>query len=92
MQSEGFTLEKDRKGPTMKQKARFILKARGLGDTGRKAPEQAVDLMEEQIASIARSVYERGSVSTHGAATLPELQRFKGYADAVLAELLQIHT
>jgi hypothetical protein len=91
VQSDGFALEKGRLVPTMKQKARFILKARGLGDTSRKAPEQAVELMEDQIASIARSVYERGSASTHGATTLAEVQRFKGYADAVLAELLQVY-
>jgi hypothetical protein len=73
MQSDGFALEKDRKAPTMKQKARFILRARGLGETSRKAPEQAVELLEEQIASIARSVYERGSASTHGPASHPEV-------------------
>ncbi len=89
--STGFKLEKGRAGPTMKQKARFILKARRVGETTRKAPEDAVELLEDHIASLARSTYERGSVATHGATTLREAQRFKGYADAVLAELLQVH-
>ena len=89
--SPGFKLEKDRKGPTMKQKARYILKARGVGESSRAAPEQSVELLEEQIASLARSVYERGSASTHGATAKSQVLSFKGYADAVLAELLQLH-
>jgi hypothetical protein len=91
MKSVGFRLEKDRKGPTMKQKARFILKARGMGETARKAPEDAVGLLEDQIASLARSTYERGSASTHSATRIETVRYFKGYADAVLAELLQVH-
>lgn len=89
--SPGFKLEKDRKAPTMKQKARFILKARGVGDSSRTAPEQAVELLEEQIASLARSVYERGSASAHAATVKSQVLSFKAYADAVLGELLQLH-
>ena len=91
MKAPGFKLEKNRLAPTMKQKARFILKARGLGDSARSAPEQSVELLEDQIASLARSVYERGSASTHGATVKTQLLSFKAYADAVLAELLQLH-
>jgi hypothetical protein len=75
----------------MRQKARFILKARGVGESSRTAPEQSVELLEEQIASLARSVYERGSASTHAATVKPQVLSFKSYADAVLAELLQLH-
>jgi hypothetical protein len=91
MKAPGFKLEKDRLGPTMKQKARFILKARGVGDSSRTAPEQSVELLEDQTASLARSVYERGSASTHAATLKAQVLSFKGYADAVLAELLQLH-
>jgi putative addiction module CopG family antidote len=34
-------LEKDQRRPTLKQKATFILKAMGIGDTARKAPTAA---------------------------------------------------
>jgi hypothetical protein len=91
MRAAGFKLEKDRKAPTMKQKARFILKARGLGDSSRSAPESSVELLEDQTASLARSVYERGSASTHAATAKSQVLSFKAYADAVLAELLQLH-
>lgn len=92
MAAPGFKLEKDRRAPTMKQKARFILKARGLGESSRSAPEQSAELLDDQIASLARSVYERGSASTHAATTRSHVLSFKGYADAVLAELLQLHS
>lgn len=88
----GFKLEKDRKGPTMKQKARYILKARGVGESSRTAPETSIELLEDQTASLARSVYERGSASTHAATVKSQVLSFKAYADAVLAELLGLHS
>jgi len=87
----GYKQQPGTDGPTMTQKARFILKARGLGESERKAPEQAVALLEEQIASLARSTYVKGAASTHSVTTLPTARTFKGFADAVLAELLQVH-
>ena len=84
-------LEKDQRGPTMKQKAVFILKARGVGETARKTPVDAVGAVEDSIGSLARSVYTRGSVSTHVVTTRNEVLTIKAYADAVLADLLQIH-
>ncbi len=84
-------LEKDQKNPTMKQKTTFILKARGVRDTARKTPVDAVATVEDSVGSLARSVYTRGSVSTHVATTRQEVLTIKAYADAVLADLLQIH-
>jgi hypothetical protein len=84
-------LEKDQRGPSMKQKAAFILKARGIGDTARKTPVDAVEAVEESISSLARSIYTRGSVSTHVVTTRKEVLTIKAYADAVLSDLLEIH-
>jgi hypothetical protein len=84
-------LEKDQRGPTMKQKTAFILKARGVGETARKTPIDAVAAVEDSIASLARSVYTRGSISTHLLTSRNEVLTIKAYADAVLADLLQIH-
>ncbi len=91
MRDPGFRLEKDRRAPTMKQKARFILTARGIGETSRKAPEDAVAILEDPAASIVRATYDRGAAATHSATSRQVVQNFKGYADAVLADLLQIH-
>jgi len=84
-------LEKDQRGPTMKQKTIFILKARGVGETARKTPVDAVGIVEDSVGSLARSVYTRGSVSTHVVTSRNEVLTIKAYADAVLADLLQIH-
>jgi hypothetical protein len=84
-------LNKDQKRPTMKQKTIFILKTRGIGETGRKPAEDAVTALEDSVGSLTRSVYDRGSLATHIATTRTEVRTFKGYADAVLADLLEIH-
>jgi hypothetical protein len=87
----GVVLEKGHTTPTMKQKTVFILKARGVGETARKPATDAVTAIEGAVGSLARSVYNRGSLSTHIATTRTEVLTFKGYTDAVLADLLQIH-
>ena len=91
MRSPGFKLDKDASRPTMKQKASFILKARGAVSGAISAPKDAIQRVEEAAASLARSVYTRGSVSTHVATTREEVLTMKPYVDGVLAELLQVH-
>jgi Predicted pPIWI-associating nuclease len=88
----GVKLEKDQKRPTMKQKAVFILKARGVGESTRKPAEDAVEAVQDSVGALARSVYSRGSQSTHVVTGRQEVLTLKGYADAVLADLLQIHS
>jgi Predicted pPIWI-associating nuclease len=87
----GISLEKGLTRPTMKQKATFILKARHVGESQRKPAEDSVQAVQESVGAIARSVYTRGSLSTHVSTTRKEVLSFKGYADAVLADLLEIH-
>jgi hypothetical protein len=91
LRSPGFKLEKDATRPTMKQKAQFILKARGSASGALSTPKDAIQRVEEASASLARSVYTRGSVSTHVATTREEVLNMKPYVEGVLAELLQIH-
>lgn len=91
MRSPGFKLEKDAARPTMKQKAQFILKARGVVSGALATPRDAIQRVEDASASLARSVYTRGSVSTHVATTREEVLTMKPYVEGVLAELLQVH-
>ncbi len=91
VRSPGFKLEKDAARPTMKQKAHFILKARGVVSGALSTPKDAIQRVEDASASLARSVYTRGSVSTHVATTREEVLTMKPYVDGVLAELLQVH-
>ncbi|GAI04118.1 unnamed protein product [marine sediment metagenome] len=73
----GFTLEKGQTKPTMKQKVRFILKARGLSKTASKVPELSVDMVEERIASLTRSIYDRSSLSSHISSIRTEVLQLK---------------
>jgi len=91
MAEAGFQLEAGQTRPTQRQKALFVLRKRRMSVGARRAPEQAVAMVEELGAAIARSAYTRGSISAHGSATATEVRQMKMYVDAVLAELLEIH-
>src|SRR3989442_55347 len=90
MKTEGFTLEKDRSRPTMRQKAKFILKARGTPSGAIASTQNAVERIEEGTAALARSVYDRGSMTSHKATTHAEVKTLKLYVDALLTDLLAI--
>lgn len=86
----GFTPEKGRTEPTMKQKARFILKARRTPEGARSSTETATERVEEATAAMARSVYDRGSLSAHVTTTRNEVTQLKRYVETVLGDLLQV--
>jgi hypothetical protein len=46
--------------------------------------------VEESVAALARSAYQRGSVSTHTPTDGAEIRNMKRYIDALLAELLEV--
>lgn len=87
MAAPGFKLEPDLKRPTQKQKVRFILKARrrAVG-----VAEASVDTVEEGVAALARSTYQRGSATTHASTDATEVRKLKNYVDALLVELLEV--
>jgi hypothetical protein len=87
---DGFKLEKNQLAPTMKQKVRYILKSRGKGKSVSEAPESAVEIVEERVGALARSIYNRSSLSTHVGTSKEEVQQIKAYIDVVLGELLEI--
>jgi len=91
MAQPGFKLEGDQKKPTMRQKALFILRARGMAKTALEAPRDAVGIIEGSTSSLARSAYSRSALSTHVAQTGAEVRQFKMYLDSVLSDLLQLH-
>ncbi len=91
MEAAHVSFERGRTSYTQKQKARHILRSRGLTENARKAPEESVHLIEELTASLTRSVYVRGSISTHVASPADEVRQLKLYVDGILGELLEIH-
>jgi hypothetical protein len=90
MASDGFKLEKDRPKPTMKQKVRFILKARGRSKSATEVPEGTVVTVEEMVGTLARSVYTQGSIDTHIASGRRQVVQLKRYVEAVLSDILEV--
>ncbi len=88
-QEPGFKLERDRIAPTMRQKATFVFRSRGLSTSSRRAPQDATAVVDELTAAFVRSTYERGSASTHGSPSRDEVEKLKMYVDTVLMELLE---
>jgi Predicted pPIWI-associating nuclease len=84
----GFKLELNVTKPPMKQKARFILRARRVAEGSRQVPEDMIGLIDESVASLPRSLYTQGSLSTHVSQTRNQVAQLKVYTDAILAELL----
>ena len=91
MKAQDFKLEPNQTKPTQKQKVRYILRTRGLSKSATKTPEDAVLLAEGLTGSLARSTYDRGSISVHIGTSKTEVQKIKMYVESVLAELLEIH-
>ena len=88
MAQSGFKLEKNQTKPTMRQKANYILKARGTRESARKTAAETIGVVEEKVASLARTTYTRSAVSTHIRTEQTEVMWMKNYVDALLAELL----
>lgn len=91
MKSEGFAPEKGRTTPTMRQKAKFIMKSRDLPTKVISSAEDALSRMEDSAGVLARSVYDRGSLASHVEVSRREVMQLKLYVDAILGDLLQIH-
>jgi hypothetical protein len=85
-----YKLEPNTKGPTMKQKVRFILISRQRSKTQRQSAEKAVDLLENLCGEVTRAVYDRASLSTHTQSAKQEVIKMKRYLDAVLLDILEV--
>jgi hypothetical protein len=87
----GFKPETQNGSPSMRQKARYILKARDVSETSAKAPEDTVSVVDEAAASLVRSTYQLGSLGTHINTERGRVRQLKMYVDTVLCEMLKIH-
>jgi len=89
--SPGFQLEQGQRTPTQKQKVRFILRARRSSSAAVSVAQASLETVEGAVAILARSTYQRGSVSTHKSSSGAEIRSLKRYVDALLAELLEVN-
>lgn len=86
----GFKLETNAVRPTMKQKAKYILKNRGRKGGQLSNPETVINNIEDMVGGLVRSVYTRSSVSTHTTTNRDEVVRVHSWVRLVLCELLEI--
>ena len=91
-QSSGFRLEEGARAPTMKQKARFILKSRNWSESARKPVEDATDVVEEKVGNFVRSVYTKSSSSVHIERNRKEVLSVLRFLEAAFAELLEMES
>lgn len=87
---DDYIQEKDRRGPTMKQKVRFIRKHRGLSKSSGAVPEQTVMTIDELVGNLTRSVYDKSSAATHVAGERKAVIQIRRYVVAILHEILEI--
>jgi Predicted pPIWI-associating nuclease len=85
-----YVQEKGRDGPTMKQKVRFVLRARGQSKSSSRVPEQTTMTLDEMIGALTRSVYDSSSVATHVASERKKVVQIQRYVAAVLHDLLEL--
>ena len=93
MKVPGFKLEPDAKGIgrlDAHPSERFILKAREQSSDVRKAVEESVNVIEEQVGAFVRSVYNRASGSVHVQRTKQEVVSIQRFVETALVELLQL--
>jgi len=86
----GFSLERDAKGPTMKQKVRHVLRKRGLSRGSTEVSERATESVEEIVGGFVRSVYTRSNISTHTPTDKAEVIRVRDWVRTALCELLAL--
>jgi Predicted pPIWI-associating nuclease len=86
----GYVRDKDRNGPTMKQKVRFILKARGRSKSASATPEQTANMVEESLGNLTRSVYDLSSVATHVDKERKAVMQVRRYIVAILHDILEL--
>lgn len=86
----GYKQEPDARGPTMKQKVRYILKMRETSKSIAATTEDATKSVDEAIGTFVRSVYTRSSVSTHTPTDKNEVLRVLDLVRVVLRELLEV--
>lgn len=90
MKQQGFKMEPDVKGPTMKQKTIFILKSREKGSTSIKCATDTEAVIDGLLGQVVRSVYTRAATGVHTPITKEEAYKIKDYVTLVLSELLEL--
>ena len=92
LKQDWYKPERDRAGPTMKQKVRYVLTSREVSKTQQSSAIRASELIDEMAGQVMRDVYSRASLATHIHQSKKEVEKIKRYVDTVLFDLLEIKT
>lgn len=87
---QGYRLEENARRPTMRQKAKYILKNREMAANQASLSETAIENIENAVSGITRSVYVRSNVSTHSPTSRDEVARLHGWIRLVMCDLLSL--
>lgn len=90
LKAQGLKPEKGQPKPTMKQKVRFIFRARGRSMTESSAPEDAANTIDALIADMTRSTYDHGSLAAHQEKGRKSVEQLKRYVDVIFFDLLEL--
>ncbi|MGD9633289.1 MAG: hypothetical protein AB7G28_03780 [Pirellulales bacterium] len=82
----GFKLEPNTHRPTMRQKARYILKQRKSNEL--ETVVSLVDTVDERFGGFVRNVYSQSSATVHSSGLEQEIRSLKKYVDLALNDLL----
>jgi nucleosome binding factor SPN SPT16 subunit len=77
------------RGPTQKQRVRYIIRQRGARSRQEQVAEQ-VQLVDDAIESLVRSTYNRASDAAHASADRREVKRILAYFEAFAHDLLDL--
>lgn len=84
-----YVQDEGTRGPTQKQRARYILGQRNAGSREQETAKHAVDT-EDRIADLVRAIYSRSSDAAHRSKDQVEVSRIVTYFDAVARDLLNV--
>lgn len=86
----GFRLENGARAPTMKQKARFVLRSRRRSESERKPVEDAAQTVDDNVGAFVRTAYTRSSVSVHTEPQRKDAVSVLRFVELVFLELLEL--
>jgi hypothetical protein len=86
----GYRPEPDTRRPSMRQKAKYILKSREMVSNQIALSETAITHIEDAVSGITRSVYVRSNISTHTPTSRDEVARLHGWVRLVMCDLLSL--
>jgi hypothetical protein len=76
-------------GPTLRQRARYVLRKRGASDKTA-TTEHTAEVVEEQYAALVTSVYDRGNRPAHAGVSPREVEKLHALVRVALSDLLGI--